>query len=214
MYKLFFLIFLSLIISIFFTPMGRPLYYDTVEDCRQISLPWLRKRGCVRNWYSGTITWTSGFSESSIGFEINLWSDDPFMRLHYTSTDRWSGEKTPHDYRIRLIKTPCHFGGSRLWFQCPNCWRKVSTLMMSSQNKYFCRTCLRLTYTSRQRSYHGRFAPLFRALDLQDKYDKLQGSMKRMHYQGRPTKKFRKVLRYKAYLDSIAPLLQHELNQI
>lgn len=196
--------------------MGRPKYYDTVDDARQISLSWLRKQGCLKGWYSGSITWTSGFSQdkSSIEVEISIWGDDPYMRLSYTSTDRWNGEKTSHDYRISLVKTPCYFGGYRLWFQCPNCWQKVSTLMISSSSKYACRRCLRLTYASRQRSYHGRYAPLFHVMDLQDKYDKLQESVKRMHYQGRPTKKFRKVLQYKAYLDSMAPLLEHELNQM
>ncbi len=194
--------------------MGRPRYHDTVEDSRQLSLAWLRKRGCLKGWYSGTITWTRGINESSIGIEINLWDDTPHVRLRYTSTDYWNGEKVSHDDRIILIKTPCYFGGSRLWFQCPNCWRKVSTLMMSNRSKYFCRLCLRLTYASRQRAYHGRFAPLFRVLDLQEKYDKLREDMKKMYYRGRPTKKFRKVLAYKRYLDSMAPLLQHELDQM
>ena len=194
--------------------MGRPRYYDTVEESRQISLPWLRKRGCIKSWHSGTLTWTSSFHESSIGFEISLWNNDSYMRLYYATTDRWSGEKTSHDYRIALIKTPCRFGGNRFWFQCPNCWRKVSTLMISSHSKYACRRCLHLTYGSRQRSYHGRFAPLFRVLDLEDKYEKLGISVKKRYYKGRPTKKFRKFLQYEGYLNSMAPLLEHELNQI
>lgn len=195
--------------------MGRPKYYDTVDDRRQISLAKLRKWGCLRSGYSGTITWTNGFNESSIGFEINLYGDDPIMRVHYTSTDNWSGEKTDYDYPIYLMKTKCQFGGYRWWFICSYCCQKVTTLMTPThQGRYACRGCLKLSYNSRQRSYHGRYAPLFRALDLQDKYDKLRESVKKMHYRGMATKKFKKVLRYKAYLDSMAPLLQHELNQM
>lgn len=196
--------------------MGRPRYYDTVDDAQQISLSWLRKRGCLKGWYSGTLTWTSGFSENknSIGVVINIWGDDPYMHLNYTSTDHWSGEKTPFDYRIHLIKTPCHFGGSRLWFQCPTCWRKVSTLMISNRRSYACRSCLRLTYDSRRRSYSGRFAALFQTFDLEQKYEKLGILVKRKYYKGRPTKKFKKFLQYERYLDSMAPLLYDQLNDI
>ena len=194
--------------------MGRPRYYDTVDDSRQISLSKLRKWGCLKGWYSGSITWTSSCNENSIGIEINLQYGYTYMRVHYTSTSNSTGEETPYDYRINLVKTPCHFGGNRWWFQCPECWRKVSTLMMNHGHTFACRTCLRLTYDSRQRAYHGRYAPLFRALELERKYKKLRETVKKMHYRGKATRKFRKVLKYKRYLDSVAPRLRAALDEM
>lgn len=86
--------------------------------------------------------------------------------------------------------------------------------MNPGKGQYGCRRCLKLSYDSRQRSYHGRFAPLFRVLDVEEKYEKLRESVKKMHYKGRPTKKFRKLLRYRAYMNSVAPLLQSQMDNI
>ena len=53
---------------------------------------------------------------------------------------RQSGEEwQPVDEHILLIKTPCHFGGERIWFRCPNCCKNVLVLYGGS---YFrCRNC-------------------------------------------------------------------------
>ena len=32
------------------------------------------------------------------------------------------------DYRVVLERTPCHYGGSRVWFRCPSCNRRVAVI--------------------------------------------------------------------------------------
>jgi hypothetical protein len=68
------------------------------------------------------------------------------------------GSKEGHAYPVELTSTPCHFGGSRLWFLCPlvagegACRRRCRTLFPPYGAGHFgCRECLRLTYASRQR---------------------------------------------------------------
>jgi hypothetical protein len=47
---------------------------------------------------------------------------------------------------IRLEYSPCHYGGTRVWFICPSC-KKRRTMLFRGQ--YFrCRECLGLTYAS------------------------------------------------------------------
>ncbi len=56
-------------------------------------------------------------------------------------------------YAIGVTWTPCHYGGERPWWICPNrsCGRRVATLYLG--NRYFlCRHCLRLVYASSQAS--------------------------------------------------------------
>lgn len=42
---------------------------------------------------------------------------------------------------VTIVATPCHFGGRRLWFLCPNCKRRCRDLY-----PYYCRRCLGLRY--------------------------------------------------------------------
>jgi len=36
-----------------------------------------------------------------------------YLRLQYTQTDSYSGEKAELDYKIELVTTPCNFGRVR-----------------------------------------------------------------------------------------------------
>ena len=55
---------------------------------------------------------------------------------------------------IELTTSNMHFGGSRNWFKCPLCTRKVGTLFVHPiSNQIACRVCLGLEY--RKRRYKG-----------------------------------------------------------
>lgn len=51
--------------------------------------------------------------------------------------------------RVRLDWTPCHFGGWRPWFVCPNCGRRVAKLYNTARY-YHCRHCCGLVYQSQR----------------------------------------------------------------
>ncbi len=193
--------------------MGRTRHYDTIDSRLQISLSWLRKRGCLKGGSSGVITWTSTFRKEQIGYDIYLYGDSPYMRLHYISRNYWDNGTT-YDYRVRLLKTRCQFGGYRWWFICPYCYRKAMILMDPGKGQYGCRICLQLSYFTRQRSYHGHIGPLKRMIDLQEKYHRLRESVKKLYYRGKLTKKTKKLLAYKTWFDSVTPQLQSQIDKI
>lgn len=56
---------------------------------------------------------------------------------------------------VRITGTACNFGGSRPWFQCPRCWRRVGILFMRSGN-FICRHCGRVAYASQSADCMGR----------------------------------------------------------
>ena len=89
---------------------GRP----TVEDSLTLNLPRLFKTGWLKPGArtSGTLRWSvvgTGEETASMGY----------IRLHWTSTNRRSGETRQCENRIGLTTTPQPFGGRRWWFVCP-----------------------------------------------------------------------------------------------
>ena len=54
---------------------------------------------------------------------------------------------------VMLERTPCHFGGHRLWFRCPipGCFRRVKKLYVHRSGEG-CRTCVGLDYATHRAS--------------------------------------------------------------
>lgn len=184
--------------------MGR--YYwnkkDTVEDCRSVSISFLKKHDFFCGLRSGGIVWKNGYGEetSSIGVTVSTMYGDNYVRFQYTTTDRSSGEKTEYDYRVELTTTRCHFGGIRYWFICPlskngvYCDRRVAKLYKAPGANYFgCRHCYNLSYESRNESHLGRWGQVGYVLKTERQIEELQSKIKRWTYKGRPTRKVRRL---------------------
>ena len=184
--------------------MGR-YYFDkktVAEDCRSVSIAFLKKHDYFCGWRSGRITWKNyaGEETTSIGILVSTMNGDNFVRFQYTSTHGTSGKRTDYDYQVDLTTTPCNLGGVRYWFLCPiasgggSCGRRVGTLYLPPGAGYFgCRHCYDLSYASRNETRLGRFAGLGYSLKLERQYEKLYGGIKRWTYAGRPTRKVRKL---------------------
>ena len=175
---------------------------DTVEDCRSVSIAFLRKHDYFCGCRSGTILWKNSYGEetSSIGVTVSTMDGDSYARFFYTHTSRQTGEKTRCDYKVLLVTTPCHLGGVRWWFICPlsqngvYCGRRVGKLYCPPGGKYYgCRHCYGLSYESRNESRRGRLAHLGRFLVLDRQREKLREGMTRWTYRGIPTRKARRL---------------------
>lgn len=55
---------------------------------------------------------------------------------------------------VRVLTSPCHFGGVRAWWSCPKCSSRVAILYAGK--RFACRKCHELTYTSQKASQHDR----------------------------------------------------------
>ena len=55
----------------------------------------------------------------------------------------------PVYHSVDLVRTPCWYGGSRLWFACPQCGRRCAVLALAGVD-LGCRVCLRLAYSSQR----------------------------------------------------------------
>ncbi len=166
--------------------MGR--YYfdkkDTVEDCKSVSMSFLRKHGYFDEpcCMSGGISWKNSCGEetSSIGIVVSTLDGDNYVRFRYTSTKRDTGEKTEYDYKVQLTTTPCNFGGVRYWFICPlskngvYCGRRVAKIYSGSgANYYGCRHCYNLAYESRNETRSGMLGAFGGVLRVEQQMEEL-----------------------------------------
>lgn len=63
---------------------------------------------------------------------------------------------------IQISKTPCHYGGYRYWFICPECKKRVGVLYRHGNFK--CRHCLGVNYQSQLQQPQDRLFKRLNAL--------------------------------------------------
>ena len=184
--------------------MGRWYYWNkktTTEEVPHLSIFQLNKWKLLGGYASNTLTWSWRLSgrKSSIGIIVNTVA--PYVRLQYTQTDR-EGNRKDFDYKVSLTTTPCHFGGVRHWFNCPNCGKRVGYLYCA-RHYFTCRTCANLTYESRNESRLGRFGQMGYFIVAERQMEERYMNLKRRYYAGKPTRKYRQILKIQNRLDSI-----------
>ncbi len=187
----------------------------TVESCHGISTAWLKNNGYLNGSIRcGRITWSRGGRETgSVNLEVLTDEYGGYIRFQYTSTNRFTGQKTNHDYKARLTVTPCNFGGVRFWFRCPCCLNRVGCLYLAHSEIFGCRRCNGLAYDSQSENRSGTYGHLWRVIKLDKEYETLRKQVKRRFYNGRPTRQHRRLMAFQrrlgTYLDS--PLVREFL---
>ena len=166
--------------------------------CKKIEIWWLLRDMENGDYRNKTISWGTNGDRGSVGCVVDLSEDDPSVRFHYTQTDNYSDEKKDFDYKVQLVETSCHFGGTRYWFKCHlyksgvYCGRRVGVLYKDG-DWFGCRHCYELTYSSRKANRKYKHYPLFRVLELETKAEKLEMKTRNYTYRGKPTKKRQKL---------------------
>ncbi len=160
--------------------MGRWSYSNrwTTVECKSITIKFLNKHHYLNgNVRCGGMNWSNnGEQTGSIGFMVSTVDGDSYIRFQYTKTNRHTQEKAELDYNVRLVWTPCHFGGRRWWFICPlvindrACNRRVGILYLGNGKYFGCRHCYNLTYESCKESH--KFDSMFKKMGVDPKLGK------------------------------------------
>jgi hypothetical protein len=128
----------------------------TTESQHRIDIRWLKKQGFLRPGTAGVLSWSKGDEQTgSIGYRMEA----KRMILNFRHRPN-GGEWEPVEQSISFDRTPCNYGGTRTWFLCSRCWKRVAVLY--GAGRYFlCRHCYDLVYASQQ---EGRLDRLMRKI--------------------------------------------------
>jgi hypothetical protein len=125
---------------------GRPGWHGKTTGKRTIDVRKLQRDGHLSAHYRLELQWASG---ASIRLETS--PDEVTLRYRYKERqDDWRDV----NQRVAVIRTPCHYGGSRSWFACPRCGERVAILYL--WNVPVCRKCGKLVYPSQAEDPIGR----------------------------------------------------------
>ena len=148
---------------------GRHRSRVTVEESLRLDLARLiRCRQVVPGAYcAGSLAWTvkgTGKQAGFINYQANLIQPaHAFARLHYIVNN------LQQDYYVRVVRTPCRFGGWRWWWICPLTGQMAGILHLPPGEAMFaCRRAYRLAYASERESglasTHSRQQRIFKKL--------------------------------------------------
>lgn len=135
---------------------GRPGWHAKAEHCLQLDVRDLARRKMLRG---GTFSWRwtntgTGKEVGSIGVVVL----ESQLALDYSI----GGE--PRKQYVEIERTACNYGGTRPWFRCPRCDRRVAVLYLRS-GSFVCRHCGSVVYGCQSEDAMGRAWRLQRKLE-------------------------------------------------
>lgn len=116
---------------------GRPATKQQTGRVAQLDVRRLARERLLAAGTSTTWKWSNGLVAA-----VTVHSHDLALSYRYSFSD---GDRNI-EVRIELETTPCGFGGSRTWFACPRCHKRVAILYLWGWPR--CRVCARMAYPS------------------------------------------------------------------
>jgi hypothetical protein len=126
---------------------GRPGWHVRAEHCLGLNVQDLARRNLMGGG-SFAWRWSNAVTGEPLG-SISVTTRADALWLSFSSNG------TPVSQDVRIVRTACNYGGSRPWFQCPRCGRRVAVLFLRSGN-FMCRHCGRVAYASQSADAMGR----------------------------------------------------------
>lgn len=126
---------------------GRPGYKLKTSQTRSIDVRRWKRDGLLADGYFGW-QWTdaeTGEVLSSIGVDVS-WG---VITLIYTANGQ------AYRNAVNITRTPCTFGGERVWFSCPRCRQRCAKLFLR-WGHFRCRSCNQIAYQSQSEDLMGR----------------------------------------------------------
>lgn len=118
------------------------------SQCRQIDIRDMKRRGLLE--LLELDEWVS-FHWPEFASPVKATAVDQGVTISHL--DRQGAEI---EYLIPMLRTACHMNGSRPWFGCPVCGRRVAILYSILACKFACRTCFKLAYPSQSEGAENR----------------------------------------------------------
>jgi len=136
---------------------GRRWHYgakDTTEDSQPLDIRRLQRAGVLVPGRCFGWEWTIN-DRPVASIQVRVESDR--VTLVYRHRRRGDSEWQAVEQPVRMARTPCHYGGTRPWWLCPWCGRRVAVLY-SAGTHFSCRRCCRLAYSCQREAADDRAA--------------------------------------------------------
>lgn len=124
--------------------MGRDAEHELISSYLDLRISALKEYGILDNAVGegSVISWSRG--DRTTGKIAVGPKDDNTLILAYSLGDDLRRDE------IQLTYTPCHLGGKRTWFRCPNCPTRRGVLYGGDRRGFICRQCRDLRYESQR----------------------------------------------------------------
>lgn len=144
----------------------------TVEAGRSLDVRHWQRRGLLKPGLQFNLQWGQQ-GRLTLGIAVRVDEHQVVLAYRYRHDE---GSLIPVEYSVALDRTPCPFGGQRLWFRCPTegCGQRVAILYQSG-TRFACRHCQGLTYPSQRENTIDR--NLRRARKISQRLGSLQDSL-------------------------------------
>ncbi len=131
---------------------GRRNGGPVTADKQSIDIRQLDRDGLLDAGLSFSIVWKTGERRrASIRMDVETGK----VMLGYRA-EMSNGRSTRFEYPVMLNRTECNFGGSRPWFICPCCKRRIAVLYLGGNSRFACRRCSKLAYRSQRETEDDR----------------------------------------------------------
>jgi len=180
-----------------------PTFPILFDDVLKLEASYLNKHGYLNpnKIIRGTITWSrNGNKTGSISFETNTKNERPYIELDYKS----NGE--PRNYRIYLDTVKSNLGKGEIWyFICPST-NKRCRILYSIDGYFLHRQAFKgsmyekQTHSKKWREIEKVYGAYF---DIDKLYSELYSKHFKKFYNGKPTKRYLKLLKQIEQSESI-----------
>jgi len=143
----------------------------TTEETKRIDIRYLKKQNMLRPNTKGSLSWSCGGEPTG---NINYTMYENTMILNFRWQHYWDDDWQSVGQTIWFDRTHCNYGGSRKWFLCPHCSKRVA-ILYGADVRFLCRHCYRLPYASQGESYLDRMERKANKISLKLDPDGLDG---------------------------------------
>jgi hypothetical protein len=172
-------------------PQTFPILYDNLQT---ISISFLTKHGYLRpnQWQSGTVSWSRNGNEiGDISITVDTFPENLCLELRYTCNGSLI------NYKVELIPTISNLGKGVVWvFLCPRTHKRcrklylIDTLFLHRTAYSGCMYKVQ-TESKYNRQVIRKCKPYWKGED----YDQLQAKHFKRFYNGKPTKRYLRLLK-------------------
>ena len=109
----------------------------------------------------GSLTWSCG-GEPTGNINYTMFENTMVLNFKWRDYGDWESVKQT----ICFDRTRCNYGGTRRWFLCPHCNKRVA-ILYGADVRFLCRHCYRLPYASQGEDYMDRMERKANKISLQ-----------------------------------------------